>query len=96
MMQYRGPYRLFRGYWKHIIVPLVLPPRYNHFSFARVTLGPQGWKCTYYDSLLQLAKGEEMRAVYFSLIRAALLHELLKDSNSPQVRAWQAEALKPE
>jgi hypothetical protein len=38
MLQYKGKYRLFCGFWQHIIIPLVIPTRYDHFSFARITL----------------------------------------------------------
>lgn len=73
MLQYRGIYRIFRGFWKHIIIPLVLPKKYNHFSFARVSIEPEGMICTYYDSMLQASKCEEMRELYFQLIRAVFM-----------------------
>lgn len=38
MLQYRNKYCIFRGYWKYIIIPLVLSEKYNHFSFVRITI----------------------------------------------------------
>lgn len=48
MKSFKKPFDLFGGFWKKIIIPLVLTDVNKHFSFIMIEIDPI--RCTYFDS----------------------------------------------